>query len=321
MKGWARPRVRKNRGRGRPKRAAEDALGRVLDRYAQAAPASVNRIDLDRFLVETSQVQLGSDEELAPAERLRRLARAAAACVEPEVQPEGWLALKRICSRARSIAERARVEVLVTTAALAGACASGHDEQPHDPAPVAVRIRRDAYEAIHAALAEAPDHPGANEVYGRLAFEDPERDTEEALEAFERAEAGGAPLVTYFVACCLQDLGRFDEALAAYDRVDAGAFERQGEAWRREVFLENRAFCALRAGEVERAEIELTALLDRWEKNLSLALDAPLVSLVAAGAGPFYVTLGARIRRLCVHVEDRALVKMFDTLRQQNATR
>ena len=108
------------------------------------------------------------------------------------------------------------------------------------------------------------------------------------------------------------------ELLATYDAVDVGAFDRVGEPWRREIFLENRAFCALRAGEVERAEREFTALVDRWEKDLSLALDAPLVSLVAAGAGPFRNSLGPRVRRLCVHVEDRGLVKLFDTLRHAN---
>lgn len=321
MKGWARPRQRVRRDKPRAVRAAEDALGRVLERYEAATPAAIHRIDLDRFLVETSAVQLGEDDEDAPAIRLCRLARAARACVDPDAQPGGWLALERILDRAQAIAGRERVDVLVTTALLAGTCASGHDEQPHDPAPVAVRIRRDAYAAVHAALADSPEHAGALEALGRLVFEDPERDTAEALDAFLRAEPGGAPLVRYFVACCLQDLGRFTEALAAYDRVDAAAFQRRGEAWRREVFLENRAFCALRAGELERAEIEMTALLDRWEKSLHLALDAPLVSLVQAGAGPFYRTLGARVRRLCVYIEDRALVKMFDTLRQENATR
>ncbi|MEQ9502640.1 MAG: hypothetical protein RIT81_37560 [Deltaproteobacteria bacterium] len=315
IKGWARPRGRQKKRP--PREVATDPIGAELLSYAVKSPAEVNRIDLDRFLVETSAEQLGS--RAAPVERLLRLAMVAVRCTETEAQPEGWLALKRICDRARQIAKREVVDVLVTTANLAGACASGRDEEPHDPDPVAVRIRRDAYAAVHEALSIEPDHEAAHEVLGRIAFEDPERDTTDALDAFLRA--GSSPLVTYYVACCEQELGRFADALATYDRVDVGAFDRMGESWRREVFLENRAFCAWRAGDLERAEVEFRALVDRWEKDLSLALDAPLVSLVAAGAGPFRDSLGPRVRRLCVHVEDRGLVKLFDTLRQEHDSR
>lgn len=315
MSRWRAPRERRSsmaKDGGPP---PPEQLSQLLaERFAAPSIQTIAKIDLVRFVRETGQV------ELPPAERLRLLARHVEdRCTSVDDQPGGWVALARIYDQARQLASKPteEVEVLRSRALAAYHCQNGHDETPGDVSPVASRIRRAAYEAVHAALSIDDSRADLHELLGSIVYADPDGDTNDALSAFEAALAYDAAnlYARFFSALALQDLERWSDALAAYDAVPSSFFDPKARRWRREVFLENRAFCALKAGEIERAEREMTALLDRYEKNLDLARDAPLVSLVQAATGPFYESLGARVRRLCVNVEDRTLVKMFDELR------
>lgn len=257
---------------------------------------AIKAIDLERFLQQTAGITL------APAERLRQLAIRveAVACAAP--QPRGWSGLRRIYDLALKSAEGSdegsavRDAVLRSLALSAQRCADTIGEDARDEvAERARRIREEGYAAADQ-LARSTDAVGqARELLGALTYFDPAGDVEVALEHFGAAIdhghlAGWAP---FYRACALHDLARWPEALAAYDAIPAEWFADPERAWRYEVYLDQRAWCALQAGQRERAVKEFLALIARYLDDPELREDAWAEYLREAAAGPLKAELAA----------------------------
>jgi len=70
------------------------------------------------------------------------------------------------------------------------------------------------------------------------------------------------------------------------------------KAWRLVHLLEQRAYCRLRGGEFDRAQLEFEGLLERWERDPQLAGEAWGWHLAEVARGPLREVLFARVRRL-----------------------
>jgi tetratricopeptide (TPR) repeat protein len=274
---------------------------------------AIKTIELPRYLAQTEEI------ELPVAERLRLLALHVEreACAAP--QPRGWSGLRRIYDLALKSAtsDDERDAVLYSLAASAQRCAGslhgdghGHgddhaddhaDDDQADDDHADDRGGQDPRRRIldegYAAAGELAQSTGAvgeaRELLGVLTYFDPEGDIEAAIEHFGAAieqghTSGWAP---FYRACALHDLERWGEALAAYDLIEAEWFVGPQLSWRYEAYLDQRAWCALQAGERERAIEEFRALITRYVDNPELRQDAWAECLREASAGPLKAEL------------------------------
>jgi tetratricopeptide (TPR) repeat protein len=270
-------------------------IERWLHAHAPRDVASVESLSTTAYLRATGHVAL------LPDERLRLLAVA----VEPALLDthddlvRAWLAIDRMYEAAVSL--------------------GGHDASVHrsravtarrfaeriDPDASSTRIRRAAYRACELARAVAPASPDPEHTLARLRYGDPDVPRAAALESFDRAlelDPQHAWSLLYR-AHCLHDLERWSEAAVAYDAVPL-AFFVGARAWRYEHLLEQRAWCVLRAGELERAAAELDALLTRWERNPHLAREAWGLHVIEAVDG----AMGPRFRDRAVALAQREAI-------------
>jgi tetratricopeptide (TPR) repeat protein len=140
--------------------------------------------------------------------------------------------------------------------------------------------------------------------------------TTEALAEFELALAldDGHAWANLYRAHCLHDLERWDEAAAAYGKVNAAAFAGH-RAWRIELLREQQAYCLLRAGRRDDALRAFTAVIERREAAISKGQDSldsavliePPLLLVEAAKGELRAELFDRVE---------ALVESFDEWRR-----
>jgi tetratricopeptide (TPR) repeat protein len=264
-------------------RAAFDAW--LAAQVSAPDAAQVERIDLRAFLATASEVT-----RLAPVEVLRRLA----IHLESELAWTGeqvlrsWLAVDRVYRAALRIEPR-DVDVHdsrgITAQAFAAACMNL--EGAWSDAQAGRRILAVAHGAAAVARELLPDDPYSAHRIGKILYDDPDGAVADALTWFERALAldplhGWSRL---FRAHCLQDVGRWAEAAAAYHALDAAFFVEE-RAWRYEFVLEACAHCRLEAGELAAAEAAFDALLMRWESNPHLAREAWGRYIERAAAGP-----------------------------------
>jgi tetratricopeptide (TPR) repeat protein len=199
--------------------------------------AETERIDLDAFLRETDRIAID------PAERLRLLA------VEIESKACGWGALERVYQRAL---QRAPNDPWVNASRGISAAFVVH-ALSLSPDKVA-RLQREAYRSLTRAVDLDPNDAQISYALGHtVSMDDSIEDTaaqEQALEHFDRALAidPNHAWARLYRAHCLQDLGRWNEAIEAYDRVPRAAFMGP-KSWRIHRLAEQLAWCRLQAGD------------------------------------------------------------------------
>lgn len=140
-----------------------------------------------------------------------------------------------------------------------------------------------------------------NYALGLACYDDRDRDVEEAAAMFRQAlscDGGYAPARLY-LAHCLHDQGRWEEALAEYVQVDPqgilNAINDQ-QSWRLLLLKEQIGHCQWRVGRMEEAIRTLTSFLDDYERAEDAEKTPPRLCLeVAEEAGE---PLLARVRRL-----------------------
>lgn len=240
-------------------------------------PEAVARLDLDRFLASTSGIAL------APEERLRQLA----IFLESHGRADGaWLdriyeAALRLAPDDALVWHSRSITAKQTSLASRGARAS--------------RWRARARRALDRANELAPDDVHVRYSLGKWAYF-LGRGAEEALPLFERAldvapRDGWALL---YRAHCLHDLGRWDEAVRAYDAVRLDTFEGN-HAWLVDVVLEDVSYCRLQAGDEPGALAGFERLLTRLERDPQRAFAMPLPFLRRAANGALREQLGTRV--------------------------
>ncbi len=252
---------------------------------------ALERLDLRGFLQRTG------DLPIEPSERLRRLA------IELEwigmregEQPRAWLALDRIYAAAHRLDPNAWL-VLHSRGISATECATLGDP----PAAARRRILDAGARAFHDARALVPDEHDVAYSMGQLLYRDPDASCEDALRWFRRALEGNETpdraWAQLYVAHCLHDLERYEEAMVAYARVDAHAFDGPRQ-WRYALLLEQHAECRLLAGDIAGAEAEFLRLVERYE-SLPVLEDALLSRhMVEPMRGPLRDRLGDRVAAL-----------------------
>lgn len=256
--------------------------------WANLDVARLEALDLTAYLRETAHIQL------APTERLRRLAIALEDQLNASEQPRGWLALERIYA-AGSMLDPGDAEIDVSRAVTAGLCASCVDNRPD--------VRRRMILAGRAAATRAielrPNDAGAHYALGMLYYSFQDGSIESALACFEAA-IGADPNVGWarlYRAHCLHDLSRWSEAAQAYSDVDP-AFLVGPRAWRYDLLREQRAWCLLQAGQRGQALAEFLGILHRYELQPGLAKYQMLQELTAAAEGPLRAELSDRLGAL-----------------------
>ena len=226
------------------------------------AEAELERLDLRAFL----QASAGFD--VPPEERLRRLAIALERRVCFDRAMRDWAALDRVYAHALQL--RPEEPSLHASRSIS---ASRLAEDAGDPGDVE-RLVRMSGESLQRALALDPDDAELRYLDGYHRYLHRVGSTEDALAALDRAlELDGAHgFARLYRAHCLHDLGRFEEAVAAYDEVPRDAFEGPTR-WRMDLLVEQRAQCRARAGDLDGARAELEAALARYEREPHLAAD------------------------------------------------
>ena len=274
----------KRRDRREQEVAPSDTLGDLREwlqeRYGGLRIDDLERMDLKAFVRDAGCF------DVEPTECLRQLAIA----VENEgiaYGARGWRALKRIYDLARRISSE-NVAVLHSSAVSAREVADICDGEDADA------IWTDALDAIHQALALAPDDGDAHAELGMILYF--RSQTQEALDAFNAAlqrdpHLGWAQL---YRAHCLHDQGAWKAAMEAYDSVDLAQFGGPS-SWRVDVLREQRAQCRLMSGDRAGALHDFGRILDRYEREPHLAFHAMSASLWAAAEGELKAELHERV--------------------------
>ncbi|CAN97661.1 hypothetical protein sce7492 [Sorangium cellulosum So ce56] len=300
--GYARPKEGQDRPRWRaklrhrydrvrpPLSDPHDQLNAWIDErgWEKLGTAELEALDLTAYLRKTAHI------DLAPTERLRRLAIALEYQLTLSEQPRGWLALERIYTAGRAL-DPDDAEIEVSRAVTAELCASCVDDRPE----VRRRMIFAGRTAAERAVQLRPNDAGAQVALGMLHYSFQYGSIESALACFEAAavldpSSGWARL---YRAHCLHDLGRWSEAAQAYFEVDPSFFVGPN-AWRYDLLREQRAWCLLQAGERDQALAEFLGIMQRYELQPGLARYQRLKELTAAAEGPLQTDLSDRLAQL-----------------------
>lgn len=256
--------------------------------------AQLETIDLKKYLGDTADCQIASTE------RLRQLAiQLEDSAYDP--QPRAWLALRRIYRFAEGLVENDEDhwELLRSMAISARNLGAATNNESSECKSARRRLFNDAYRAARE-LKEI--RPNLADSYGLLAgilYGDLDGDLEEGLAMAEQALAiePESPWPLYHRANLLRELKRWPAAAAAYNALDPAFFVGH-RAWHFELALENRAYCLLRAGDKDRALEEFQKLIERYEKNPQLAINAYGHYLAEAASGQLRKEIGKRAKAL-----------------------
>ncbi len=222
-------------------------------------------LDLHDFLQRTGHI------ELSPEERLCQLA----SCLEVDAlgidgSLDGWHALRRIYDRAAEFAPQS--DVVQRSKALASTLFDFIDDRV-----IRHRILGEGERAARRAIELAPERYSHHTALGLVLYG--VRRPVEALEAFRAAVAlGDAAWGRLYLAHCLHDARRWDDALEAYGAVHRSAFIGP-DAWRVDVLKEQRAECLLHSGDQPGARSEVSSIIERYEREPKLAIMGVSVSL------------------------------------------
>lgn len=215
-------------------------------------------MSLNAYLAATGHI------ELSPAERLRQLAIE----VEPDFAANSsWDELKRIyVSALRFEPEHAWLH-----ASMGISCGvfAEHAEWDSD-ARKSERLTTEAEACFRRAEAlDTEDDAHIRYAHGKLLMG---VDRNRALALFDGALAlePDHAWSRLYRAHCLHDLQRWPAAVAAYEAVPRDAFKGP-VSWRMDLLVEQQAFCAWRAGELDLARAGFETILKRYEAQPHLA--------------------------------------------------
>ncbi len=273
------------------------ALDKWLKKHIpKESVTSIEKINTTWVIRETAKIHI------PPEERLRQLA----IFLENEItwreeQPRSWLALDRIYLAALRF-NPDDIWLHDSRGLSACNCAEVLDrksEQEWINSKVRQRMMKVAHQAAKTARELAPNDVRVLYTTGYLHYFDPDHSPKEALSYYEQALQIDPQhdWSLLYRAHCFQDLELWTQAAEAYSQVNPAFFVGY-RTWRYEHLLEQRAYCWLRAGEIERAQKEFESLLTRWEKNSHLAQKAWAVHIVEAAQGPLHEVLYSRILAL-----------------------
>jgi tetratricopeptide (TPR) repeat protein len=266
---------------------ARDELSRWLGTRAfdKESIDALEALDLTAYLRDTAHIAIDAGE------RLRQLAIAVETRLATSAMPRGFLALERIYTEVRGMgAEQAETSFAIG----AHSCVELGCDDVEGPVPRAILAK--AEQAAHRAIAARDDDANAHYMLGSILYK--RGDMTGALAAFtdatkREAKMGWAEL---FRAHCLHDLKRWEEAAAAYDVVDASAFDGP-TAWRWILSREQRAACLLMAGRRDEALSAFDAVLTQYEREPH-RMQGLHTDLEAAAKGELAPELGARVAAL-----------------------
>lgn len=238
-----------------------DLLSWFENNIVTSDPAKIESINVKNFLYATSNIRLVSEE------RLRNLAIFLEENVCKEMRT--WLAIDRIYCAATNI--NANDIRLHHSRAL-----TAHlFHEILDNSKNKKRIQEVAFNAIDSAL--AIDETDVESLYlkGTLYYFSNEHSKNKALKCHDQAlsiDPQHAWSLLYR-AHCLHDLQNWHEAAEAYSKIKASFF-CGNQAWRYEIFLEQKAYCCFKAGQKNKALREFSCLIDRWKKDENLCKEA-----------------------------------------------
>lgn len=244
----------------------DQLLDWLKERGAQLSPT----MSLKAYLAETSHI------DLSPAERLRRLA------IEVE-RSSSWAALKQIYEYAL----RLEPDDAWVHASMGISCGLFAEHAEFDKNTTkSERLFGESEACFLRAKALDADDAHIRYAHGHLLINAGHQT--KALVLLDEAialdpEHGWARL---YRAHCLHDLKRWREAVAAYDAVPRDAFKGP-VSWRMDLLVEQQAFCALRAGEMDVARTGYETILKRYEAQPHLAQWGDLWYLSPAASDAF----------------------------------
>jgi len=233
------------------------------------AESAIHRINITDFLRCTQHF------DLVPEERLRQLAIHIEnkACSLPG--ESGWYSLKRIYDHALKLNKN---DERIWFSMGIAACETAECQKKPES-------RKNIYKAGEHAVLNAidicPDRANAHYILGYLYyFLDRKQaalyEFEKALSCENRDKIHSWSQL--YKAHCLHDMHKWDDALKAYNQVDLSEFSGFN-AWRIDVLHEQKAYCSYMTGRKEDARQMLINILDRYEAEPALAVDAMSSSL------------------------------------------
>ena len=275
------------------------ALTEQLEATVPRDPPDLHSFDVTDYLRRTAE------SGLPAAERLRQLA--VFLDVERHVTASatraGWSVLRRIYDEAARLDPR---DAWVRCSRAASALGALVLLQPGDP--FRARLWREALHSARAAVDLDPADAHAHYLLGKVHYWHEPAQPALALASFEEAtrREPGHAWARLYTAHCLHDLERWAEAADAYGQVDRGVFTGPSGGWRRELMLEQRAYCLLRGGRRAEAVVAFTEVIRRREEAFERGED-PLESdalfilpklLVEAASTDLRSEIGDRARAL-----------------------
>jgi tetratricopeptide (TPR) repeat protein len=231
--------------------------------------SNIHQINLTNFLRNTQHFDILSEE------RLRQLA----IFIEPDAcslsGESGWHSLKRIYDYALEFNNK-NEKVFLSMGIAAIEIANNLENEKNRKS-----IFDSGEHAILNAMSIHPNWSHAHYILGYLYYFQGKK--QNALDEFEKSlsfenEDKVHSWAQLYKAHCLHDMQRWEQALEAYNSVDLSAFDGL-VAWRIDVLREQQAYCTYSIGKKTEAYEMLDKILDRYEAEPKLALDAMSASL------------------------------------------
>lgn len=248
------------------------------------AAERISSVSLTKFL------QSSPDIDMAPDEKLRRLAIHLEPDCEVMEQPKGWKILRRIYRETLKYAPRWPWHYHSMSISLTG-CA----EMLNDGDPVRVNLYKESVDACGEGIAVDCNISELFSMLGRSFYGLCQLD--DAIAAYDRAlELDSRNMwAALYRAHCFHDLERWDDAVTAYEAVDISFFDGI-KSWRGVLVRDQLAACRMHAGDLDQALADFEAALHRYETNPGLLFSRQYLD--EAAKGPFGEQLADRVRAL-----------------------
>ncbi|MBM81808.1 MAG: hypothetical protein CMJ78_14625 [Planctomycetaceae bacterium] len=247
----------------------------------------VGSMSLTKFL------QTSPDINMAPDQKLRRLAiHQEPDCMYLE-QPKGWHVLRRIYRESLKYDDQWPWHYHSMAVSLTHCADTLNNEDP-----IRTELLNESLNVCREGIAVNPD---ISELYSNLGRSHYElRQLDEAIRAYERAlELDGQNMwAAIYKAHCFHDLEQWNDAVAAHEAVDISFFDGI-KSWRAVLMRDQLAACRMHVGDLEQALTDFEAALHRYEANPGLLESKQY--LEEAAKGPLREQLADRVRALPWH--------------------